>query len=192
MTLRPHHRAACAVCGATDLRRVIDLGMHPLADTFVPAERRYEGDRVYPLVCDLCSACGQVQLAAVTDPEERYSHFDYSYTSSNSAFSRNHWTTYAADVAGIVGLAQGARVVEIGSNDGYLSARFNERGFRAFGVDPSRAMCDMATANGVDVRCVLFSEAVALDLLVLVGRVPLIVANNVVNHANDPLDVAAR
>jgi SAM-dependent methyltransferase len=187
-----HSRGSCATCGSTELAEIVDLGMHPMADTFVPAERRYEGDRIYPLICDLCGVCGQVQLRVVTDPNERYSHFDYSYTSSNSNFSRTHWTRYASEVASNASLAQGARVVEIGSNDGYLSARFNELGFRAFGVDPSRPMCALAGERGVATRTGLFTHELARGLIASLGEKPaLIVANNVVNHANDPRDFAA-
>jgi SAM-dependent methyltransferase len=179
------------VCDASTVSPIIDLGMHPMADTFVPAERRYEPDRIFPLLCDLCTECGQVQLRVITDPDERYSHFDYSYTSSNSAFSRAHWTRYAVDVARDVSLPRGSRVLEIGSNDGYLSEHFNALGFRAFGVDPSVAMCTLAAARGVEVRSALFTSTLASELAGVLGDRPeLIVANNVFNHANDPKDFA--
>jgi SAM-dependent methyltransferase len=165
--------------------------MHPMADTFIPAERRYEGDRVYPLVCDLCASCGQIQLRVITDPEERYSHFEYSYTSSNSNFSRTHWRRYAADVTARANVPKGARVVEIGSNDGYLSEQLNAAGFHAFGVDPSAAMCVLARERGVEVRAALFTRALAGELAAAWGQRPaLIAANNVLNHANDPKDFA--
>ena len=184
------HRDRCMTCSSTDLSEIVDLGMHPMADTFVPSDRRYEGDRVYPLICDLCRHCGQIQLRVITDPDERYSQFDYSYTSSNSNFSRNHWTKYASDVAARVDLKKGARVVEIGSNDGYLSERFNELGYRAFGVDPSGAMCELASRRGVETRAALFNQSLAKELAALGDRPALIAANNVVNHANDILDFA--
>ncbi len=185
------HRDRCATCDSADLAEIIDLGMHPMADTFVPAERRYEGDRVYPLICDLCAACGQIQLRVITDPDERYSHFEYSYTSSNSNFSRTHWQRYARDVTARAKTAKGARIVEIGSNDGYLSEQLNGLGFRAFGVDPSAAMCTLARERGVEVRAALFTRALAQELAAAWGERPaLIAANNVLNHANDPRDFA--
>jgi len=183
------NRDLCTTCGNSALVEIINLGMHPLADTFVPAERLYAADRIYPLVCDLCPACKQIQLRTVTDPAERYSEVDYSYTSSNSSFSRNHWTKYALDVADRVGLQPGDRMVEIGSNDGFLSARFQERGAVALGVDPSPAMARLAQANGVTTHSGLFGLALAKQLGATLGAKPaLIVANNVVNHANDPID----
>src|ERR1039458_4753632 len=97
-------RKQCLACKSPALREIVNLGMHPMADTFIPAERLDEGDRVYPLICDLCGRCGQVQLRTVTNPAERYSEYDYSYTSSNSKTSQNHWLEYAGTVAGMIGL----------------------------------------------------------------------------------------
>lgn len=185
-----HHRETCVSCGSA-VHEIIDLGMHPMADTFIPAARRYEADRIYPLICDLCESCGQIQLRTITDPEERYSHFDYSYTSSNSQFSRNHWTKYAAEIATRLRLERGQRVVEIGSNDGFLAERFLDLGFAVTGVDPSAAMCELAAKRGVSTLNRLFNSEVATQLAGTLDAKPaLIVANNVFNHANDPRDFA--
>lgn len=181
----------CASCGSRELQEIIDLGMHPFADTFVPVERRYESERSYPLICDLCAACAQIQLRAVTDPTERYSRFDYSYTSSNSDFSRRHWINYAAEVTARLNVPRSAQVVEIGSNDGFLAERLNQLGLRTLGVDASPAMCELASRRGVQTRMALFSSALGRELINRLDRPPLlIVANNVINHADDPLDFA--
>lgn len=184
-------RDCCATCGSRSLDEIIDLGMHAMADTFVPEERMYEGDRVYPLICDLCPHCKQIQLRAVTDPGERYNHFDYSYTSSNSSFSRNHWTKYAEDLTCEGRPPKGSLIVEVGSNDGYLCERFATLGFKVLGIDPSRAMNELAAKRGVDTQTALFSGEVARKLAAILPERPrLIIANNVFNHANEPLDFA--
>lgn len=186
-----HHRARCTICGSAELTEIVDLGMHPLADTFVPESCRYDCDKIYPLICDLCPACGQVQLRTITDPEERYSHVDYSYTSSNSRTSRAHWEIFAADVPARTGLREGDRVVEIGSNDGFLSAELGRRGYRVLGVDPSEAMCALAAERGVQTVPALFTHKLAREIAEAERPLPrLVVANNVVNHANDPADFA--
>src|SRR5271154_1202519 len=113
-------RKACLSCKSPDLREIVNLGMHPMADTFIPADRLSDGDRVYPLICDLCGNCGQIQLRAVINPAERYSEYEYSYTSSNSKTAQNHWIDYAASVAARIGLKREDAVLEIGSNDGFL------------------------------------------------------------------------
>ncbi|HEY3861896.1 MAG TPA: class I SAM-dependent methyltransferase [Verrucomicrobiae bacterium] len=184
-------RKECLSCKSPDLREIVNLGMHPMADTFIPADRLDEGDRVYPLICDLCARCGQVQLRTVTNPAERYAEYDYSYTSSNSKTSQNHWMEYAATVAGMIGLRSGDAVVEAGSNDGFLTEQFQKLGCVSLGVDPSPAMARFAKERGVNTYAGLFGQATAGAVEKALGQKPrLIAANNVFNHANEPLDFA--
>ncbi len=184
-------RTQCLACKSADLHEIVNLGMHPMADTFIPASRLADGDRVYPLICDLCEHCGQVQLRTITNPAERYSDYDYSYTSSNSRTSQNHWIEYAGTVAGMVGLKAENAVVEIGSNDGFLSEQFQKLGCKTLGVDPSPAMAKLAAERGVNTLVGLFGSECVEKVVQILGRKPnLIAANNVFNHANDPLDFA--
>jgi SAM-dependent methyltransferase len=184
-------RKQCLSCKSPDLREIVNLGMHPMADTFIPADRLEEGDRVYPLICDLCGQCGQVQLRTITNPAERYAEYDYSYTSSNSKTSQNHWLEYAATVASRIGLQRDDAVLEIGSNDGFLTEQFQKLGCQSLGVDPSPAMARLASQRGVRTLVRLFGRECAGQVEKNLGRKPrLIVANNVFNHANEPLDFA--
>lgn len=182
-------RTQCLTCQSPALTEIINLGMHPMADTFVAREHESDADRVYPLICDLCRDCGQIQLRTVTRPEERYVEADYSYTSSNSATSRAHWSDYARHVSAQVGLPAGSMVLEIGSNDGFLSAEFAALGHTVLGVDPSPVMAALAAERNVRTVTALFGEATARDIQATSADAPrLIVANNVFNHANEPLD----
>jgi SAM-dependent methyltransferase len=180
-------RIACLACQSRNLAEIINLGMHPMADTFISLERASEADRVYPLICDLCEDCGNVQLRTETDPAERYVDVDYSYTSSNSNTSRRHWKNYAREVTLRAETPSGASVLEVGSNDGFLSAELAGLGYDVLGIDPSPAMARLAGERGVRTLTRLFdSSAVDAVLAALRERPKLIVANNVFNHANDP------
>jgi SAM-dependent methyltransferase len=184
-------RKQCLACKSPDLHEIINLGMHPMADTFIPADRLDEGDRVYPLICDLCEKCGQIQLRTVTNPAERYSEYDYSYTSSNSKTSQNHWLEYAGTVAGMIGLQRDDAVLEIGSNDGFLTEQFQKLGCNSLGIDPSPAMARLAAQRAVKTITGLFGRESAGQVEKSLGKKPrLIAANNVFNHANEPLDFA--
>ena len=181
-------RTLCICCGSARLHEVINLGLHPMADSFIPLERLSEPDQVYPLACDFCADCGQIQNRTVTAPEERYAAVDYSYTSSNSKTSRDHWQAYARRVAGQVGLGAGDTVVEVGSNDGYLSACFAETGAQVLGVDAAPVMARLAQARGVNTINAFFKAGTLPQIRAALPRAPkLIVANNVYNHADDPL-----
>lgn len=143
---------------------------------------------MYPLVCCMCHDCGHVQLQCVTDPLQRYTLYDYSYTSANSALSRGHWDECADTVSKAVSLKPGDLVVEVGSNDGYLAQQLAvNHGAQVVGVDPSPAMAALAKSRGVDTIVALFGDGVDRMISDKYGHPKLVVANNVLNHANDPL-----
>lgn len=179
-------RSSCLVCGSSNLERVIDLGMQPFADSFIPEDRLGETEPIHPLECALCAGCGQLQTVHATDPRARYLDCEYSYTSSNSSFARSHWDAYAEQVPDELKLEPGAAVVEIGSNDGYLAQRLMQRGQRVLGVDASPEMARLARQRGVQTRVALFDEDCADEIRATEGPAELVIANNVLNHAEDP------
>jgi len=181
-------RKNCLVCSSENLTEIINLGMHPFADTFVPLNKLSEPDLIYSLVCDLCMDCGHIQTRYETNPLARYAQIDYSYTSSNSAFSRKHWEDYIVEVKKIIELKPDSFVVEVGSNDGYLAEQFIKSGSKAIGVDPSPYMVNLAKERNVTTILGLFGSKQSNEILEKYGKVDLVVANNVFNHSENPLD----
>jgi len=179
-------RTNCLICGSEKLSKIIDLGIHPFSDTFISESALSESEKTYPLIVDLCEECGQIQTKCITSPEERYSETDYSYTSSNSSFSRNYWDNYALEVIKKTNLPKGSLIVEIGSNDGYLSEIFLKMGYKVIGVDPSDYMNDLANKRGVETISSLFGEKAAREIESRKGKASMIIANNVFNHSDNP------
>jgi len=168
------------------MKKIIDLGMHPYADTFMAKKHLDKSEPVYPLQCMLDEQTGHVTLKYETSSDERYNLYDYSYTSANSKFSRDHWDSFAKSVNNNIFWETTGNVLEIGSNDGYLSKQFKDMGHNVLGIDPSRKMCEIANERGIDTICSLFSY----DAFANNNKFDLVVANNVFNHANDPLEFA--
>lgn len=175
----------CIIDG-NELIEIIDLGMHPFADTFIPKEKYYDSEPVFPLKCGLCDACGLVQLIVLTNPDDRYGMYDYSYTSSNSDYARLHWTAFADEA--ITSSNVNTKVLEIGSNDGFLLGRFLAKGCKVLGFDTSKSMSKIANEKGIPTVNSIFCLEEAKKLLETESKFDLIVANNVLNHSNDPLD----
>jgi SAM-dependent methyltransferase len=169
--------------------KILDFGQHAYADTFVSEDQLNLSEPVFPLQLYLNSDSGSIQLGYMSHAEDRYNLYSYSYTSSNNKTARDHWDEYANTVKSQYPDAK--VVVEIGSNDGYLINQFKANGVRSIGVDPSKDMCKIAEERGVEVRTTLFCEPVAKELVEQVGRADIIMANNVFNHANDPLAFAS-
>jgi SAM-dependent methyltransferase len=169
---------------------IIKLGMHPFADTFISEKYLGSPEPVYSLECLLDTETGHVSVKYPTKAKERYNLYDYSYTASNSKVSRDHWDIYSIHVPDKLKLPKGSAVLEIGSNDGYLLGKFCDRGYTASGVDSAYNMCSLAREKGLNTYCGIFSKDTATTLVSEGVKVDLVVANNVYNHANDPVDFA--
>jgi SAM-dependent methyltransferase len=177
----------CMITGAP-VTKILDFGQHAYADTFISQDQLNLSEPVFPLQVWMNPESGSIQLGYVSHAEDRYNLYSYSYTSSNSATARAHWDEYATTVKNRLGKIKFA--VEIGSNDGYLINQFRGEDVRAIGVDPSEEMCEVAKQRGVEVMPALFNDVVAHDLATGVGQANVIMANNVFNHANDPVAFA--
>ena len=171
--------ADCLISKAP-VEKILDFGQHAYADTFIRQDQLHLSEPVFPLQVYLNPDSGSIQLGYVSSAKDRYNLYSYSYTSSNSQTARNHWDEYVQTIRsrGHTGL-----VVEIGSNDGYLVSQFDQ----AVGVDSSAEMCELSRAKGVDTVNALFDSATADSIKNAHGAASVIIANNVFNHANDPV-----
>jgi 2-polyprenyl-3-methyl-5-hydroxy-6-metoxy-1,4-benzoquinol methylase len=170
------------------MKKIIDLGMHPFADTFIKEDQLGECEPIYPLVCCLDEHTGLVKLKYETSANSRYNLYDYSYTSANSKFSRDHWKSFASETSLLYPKAK--KILEIGSNDGFLLEQFKKKGFDVLGVDSSRKMAEIAYERGIHTIAQEFDSHYSKGIKNTQGVFDLVIANNVFNHANDPLDFA--
>ena len=178
---------SCLISGGA-VTKVLDFGQHAYADTFIAEDQVNLSEPVFPLEVYLNPESGMVQLGYISDAEDRYNLYAYSYTSSNSKTSRDHWDEYANTIKSKFN-TQGL-VVEIGSNDGYLIGQFNQTGTKALGVDTSKEMCKIANERGAETINALFGTDVGTAIEIAHGPASVIMANNVFNHSNDPVGFA--
>ena len=81
-----------SLISGTDTATILNLGDHGFADSFFFEKDYNKAGESVTLVCQLDKVTGLIQLLNFTEPSERYGNVDYSYTSSNSKTSREHWT----------------------------------------------------------------------------------------------------
>jgi len=176
----------CRLCRSDKIRKVVDLGYHPLADTFLPSEILFAAGEVsYPLQLGLCQICGHVNTLFAVPPEDRYQKTDYSYDSSNSAVSIQHFKEFAESVLAEKTVGSNGLVVDIGSNVGTLLAHFQSFGYRnVIGVEPSGNISALAVKAGVPTINDFFGDRV-VDSLLDAGPVQLLLSANVLNHADE-------
>jgi len=181
----------CRSCGAPLMTVVVDLGMTPISNAFVRADRASFGEKFYPLKSFVCESCWLVQLEDFETPETHF-HGDYVYFSSFSDSWLAHARAFVETSAARFALGASSRVVEVGSNDGYLLQYFVERGIPCLGVDPA-ANCARAAwdLRRVPTEIAFFGSKTATRLREQGGGADLIVANNVLAHVPDINDFVA-
>jgi SAM-dependent methyltransferase len=175
----------CRLCDSAQLELIVDLGYHPLADTFLPEELLYGPEVHYPLQLGLCGSCGHVSTLYSVSAVERYQKQAYSYDSSNSRVAIAHFREFAeAVVARRPGRKDGL-VVDIGSNVGTLLSHFKDLGYaNVMGVEPAANIAALAVAAGVPTINDFFASSV-VEALRKAGGVDILLSSNVVNHADD-------
>lgn len=169
--------------------KILDLGMHPYADTFISEDQLNLAEPVLPLELFLDEETGFIQLGNISDAYDRYNLYKYSYTSSNSKFAQEHWIDYAQTMQDDFLNGNSNFVIEIGSNDGFLLSKLSTKN-RVLGLDASEEMTKIANNNEVPTISCVFDEEVAKEVKKNHGLADLIIANNVFNHSNNPVSFA--
>jgi len=127
----------CRICGSTHLDRVLDLGEQMLTGVF--PKSRDASATTGPLRLAKCAAgessCGLLQLAHSYDLGEMYGD-NYGYRSGLNASMVAHLRRKVERISGLVRLAPGDLVVDIGSNDGTTLAAYPPE-LTLVGIDPT-------------------------------------------------------
>ena len=116
----------------------------------------------------------------------RYNNIKYSYTSSNSSLSKKHWEKFYINISKKFEISN-KKILEIGSNDGFLLKQFKKNNF-ILGVDSSNEMVNLAKKNGVPSLKKIFNKKTSFELKKKYGFFDIIIANHVLNHADNDVN----
>jgi SAM-dependent methyltransferase len=178
--------ASCRICGTKLRHTFVDLGLSPLANSYVPAAKARKGEVFYPLHAYVCEGCFLVQLEEFETPEHIFSN--YAYFSGFSTSWLRHAEDYVIDVEKRFELGSESKVIEVASNDGYLLQYLVARGIPVLGVEPAQNVAAVAIERGVPTEVMFFGEQAATILREAGHAADLMVANNVLAHVPDILD----
>jgi len=181
--------AGCLFCSAPLRQTFVDLGMSPLCESYLPAEALNQVERFYPLHAYVCERCFLVQVEQYVSPEAIFT--EYAYFSSFSDSWLAHAKAYVDMIASRLGLSGTSRVIELGSNDGYLLQYFVARGMPVLGVEPARNVAEAAVARGVPTHVAMFGRQTARELQAQGLQADLLIGNNVLAQVPDVNDFVA-
>lgn len=171
---------ACRFCEAPLKRTFVDLGMSPLANSYVKPEQAQRMEPFFPLHVYVCEKCLLVQLEEWSSPGDIFT--DYAYFSSFSTSWMEHARRYVEMIAERYAIGSNSFVVEIASNDGYLLRNFVDRRVPVLGIEPAANVAQAAVERGIPTQVRFFGEQCARDLLREGKQADLIIGNNVLAH----------
>jgi len=170
----------CRFCGTSLRHTFVDLGMSPLANTYVTPAQLNQMEPFYPLHVYVCERCFLVQLEEFASPEQIFT--DYAYFASYSDTWLRHAQLYVEMAIARFGLDVHSQVVEIASNDGYLLQYFIAKGIPVLGIEPAANVAETAIQKGIPTRVAFFGEDLARRMVAEGLQADLIVGNNVLAH----------
>jgi len=174
--------AKCRFCGGP-LSEFVNLGMSPPCESFLVANQLNAMESFYPLAAYLCRDCLLVQLQEYVSPLHIFS--EYAYFSAFSDSWLEHAHHYAAMMTARLGLSHESRVIELGSNDGYLLQYFVQQGIPVLGIDPAGNVAAAAEQRGVRTLVRFFDTETARELADEGMQADLVLGNNVLAQVTD-------
>ncbi|MGE3065298.1 MAG: methyltransferase domain-containing protein [Hyphomicrobiaceae bacterium] len=189
MTAQGVRNAHCRICNTPLTHTFSDLGMHPLCESFLPADQLNQMEPFYPLHALTCDKCFLVQLEAYVSPDHIFT--EYAYFSSYSTSWVEHARVYCHAIKERLGLGPSSLVVELASNDGYLLQHFLPLGVPVLGIEPAANVAEAARKRNVPTLVEFFGTALAERLVKEGKQADLIAGNNVLAQVPDLNDFVA-
>lgn len=175
----------CRFCRAELTVTFVDLGMSPISNDYIKADRAQAMEPFYPLHAYVCDQCFLVQLIDFEKAENMFSE-EYAYFSSYSESWLKHSQQYAEKMIREEQLDANSMVVEIASNDGYLLQYFAQAGIPVLGVEPTANTAEVALkTHGIRSDVAFFGKATAERLRAQGIQADVMAANNVLAHVPD-------
>jgi len=168
----------CRTCNSDELTEVLDLGLHPLANSLLDDKENPEVKA--PLVLIRCQNCTTIQLSINVRPELMFQ--EYLWVTGTTETAKNHCNELAKAIIQTFE-EKHPRVLEIGSNDGTLLQALVDSGAEeVIGVDPASNLQPTHLKGHIKLVEGFFSHELARKLRSEIPAVDIVVARNVLSH----------
>lgn len=170
----------CRVCKRNSMTDIIDLGNHPLANSYVKEPSTIQ--KKYPVCLTRCHHCSHTQLNITLKPEILYKH--YLYSSGTSHTMIDYFKEFAKMCIADSTSCSNKIVLEIACNDGSQLNEFKAFGWKTYGIDPAKNLTDIAKQQHT-IHCGYWDIGILNECMFPIPDV--IIAQNVLAHVKDPI-----
>jgi SAM-dependent methyltransferase len=176
-------KALCRFCDSDLNFTLIDLGMSPLCESYVSADKLNQMEPFYPLHVYVCEKCFLVQLEEYVSPNEIFT--DYAYFSSYADSWVQHAYEYTQMIIDRFNINVDSLVIELASNDGYLLQHFVKNNIPVLGVEPAANVAKVAIEKKIPTIIDFFGVKLAKKMSKENKQADLIIGNNVLAQVPD-------
>ena len=176
----------CRYCGLPLKHSVCDLGMLPLANSYLTEAQVGEPEIFYPLHARVCSDCLLLQVGHFQPLAWEFN--DHACLLSRAQRYRGDVSAFAARLTDRFSLDRSTQVLELGSADGDLVKAFIAAGIPAMGVEPDEKVAAIARGQGIPTEIGLFGAELARTLVGYGLGADLLIADDVLAHVSDLRD----
>lgn len=175
-------RGECRLCESRELDLVIKLDPVPVGEHYYDSKSQIYEQR-FPIDIYQCSSCSAVQT--LDDIDSEFLWEGYTYFSGQTKGILKHFEEFSTQIIDQYSLKKGAKVFDIGSNDGSLLLCFKNKDYAVYGVDPSDIVAKVANDSGIPTYVGLFSDSCIDYFPEDKKSADLITAFNVFAHSPD-------
>ena len=168
----------CRICGNDKLRKIIDLGNQPPANSL---KKKKIVLKKVPLVILRCPKCFVLQLNATVSPKYLFSKYLW-VTGTSNAIKKFRKIFVKKIINKNKNKKQ--KLLEIASNDGFFLSEFKKNNFEILGIDPAKNIAKKANSKGLKTLPVFFNEKTAKKIK-KIFKPNIIVCRNVIPHVEN-------
>lgn len=174
----------CRFCETALQETFVDLGLSPLANSFLDPSSLEKPEPKFPLHVYVCARCFLVQLPTHEAPDAIFDDH-YAYFSSFTESWLRHAENYVDAMTRRLNLNEDSLAMEIASNDGYLLQYFVQKNIPVLGIEPAGNVAAAAEEKGVQTLVRFFGTETARELAQQGRQADLLLGNNVLAHVPD-------
>lgn len=176
------HNNSCRICGNKDLIPILDLGMQPLANSFLKI-KDINKEKFFPLKLYFCKTCSLVQLLDIVNPKLLFEN--YAYNTGTSPALVSHLKELAKTSLKYTKMDDKSLIIDIGCNDGTLLRHYKEMGYWTVGIDPAKNI----NPDDITIEHKYFGKDTAQSIKKKYGSAWIITATNVFAHIDNLNDI---
>lgn len=146
----------CLACNSKRLRKVLNLGQQPLANSYLSKLKSKE--KKFTLLVNCCLDCTHLQLSIAVNPKIIYENYDY-VSGTSKTYKKYMEKFYRLAIKNNSKIIK-KNILDIGCNDGSQLNVFKKNKFKTFGVDPAKNLYKISSKNH-KIFCDFFSNKIA-------------------------------